>query len=116
MARGVEEPEEVVTGAHLLILMSLSTSDKHGHALMKDVERFSGTHLGPGTLYKALARLEDLGLIKGLPPDDRRLPYSLTPLGSHALVRSVDHFGRVVDEGRRRLRRAGLKPRIAPAR
>ena len=107
--------EETVSGAHLLLLMSLSTGDKHGHALMKDVERFSDVHLGPGTLYKALGRLEDLGYVEALPPDDRRLPYRLTPTGRAALVRSLDQLGRVVDEGRRRLRRPRSAARIATA-
>lgn len=108
--------EETVSGAHLLLLMSLATGDKHGHALMKDVERFSDVHLGPGTLYKALARLEDLGYVEALPPDDRRLPYRLTPSGRAALVRSVDQLGRVVEEGRRRLRRSRPAARVATAR
>lgn len=108
--------EETVSGAHLLLLMSLSTGNKHGHALMKDVERFSDVHLGPGTLYKALGRLEDLGYVEALPPDDRRLPYTLTPSGRAALVRSVDQLGRVVEEGRRRLRRPRVAPRISTAR
>ena len=107
--------EGTVNGAHLLLLMSLSTGDKHGHALMKDVERFSDVHLGPGTLYKALGRLEDLGYVEALPPDDRRLPYRLTPAGRAALVRSVDQLGRVVEEGRRRLR-LPRAARIATAR
>jgi DNA-binding PadR family transcriptional regulator len=110
----VSESVQTVSGAQLLLLMSLSGGDKHGHALMKDVERFSSVHLGPGTLYKALGRLEDLGYVEALPPEDRRLPYTLTPAGRAALVRSVDHLGRVVEEGRRRLRRPAA--RIAAAR
>jgi len=113
--RGTEEPEGTVAGAHLLVLLSLSAGDKHGHALMKDVQRFAGVHLGPGTLYKALSRLEALGLIEALPPDDRRLPYGLTPSGREVLVRSVDHLGLVVAEGRRRLRRGASTTRVAPA-
>jgi DNA-binding PadR family transcriptional regulator len=108
--------EGTVSGAHLLLLMSLSTGDKHGHALMKDIERFSDVHLGPGTLYKALGRLDDLGYVEALPPDDRRLPYTLTPSGRAALVRSLDQLGRVVEEGRRRLRRPRSAARIATAR
>lgn len=107
---------EVVSGAQLLLLMSLSSGDKHGHALMKDVEQFAGVHLGPGTLYKALGRLEDLGYVEALPPDDRRLPYTLTTAGRSALARSVDHLGRVVEEGRRRLGWPRPAARIATAR
>ncbi len=96
--------------------MSLTSGDKHGHVLMKDVERFSGVHLGPGTLYKALGRLEDLGLIQALRPDDRRRPYAITPAGREVLVCSVEHLERIVKEGRKRLRRKRPVPRIAGAR
>lgn len=113
--RSEEDSQDTVSGAHLLLLMSLSSGDKHGHALMKDVERFSGVRLGPGTLYKALARLEDLGLIEALRPDDRRRPYALTPAGREVLIRSVEHLGRVVDEGRKRLGRRTREPRVAGA-
>jgi DNA-binding PadR family transcriptional regulator len=110
------EGEDIVGGAHLLLLMSLTSGDKHGHALMKDVERFSGVHLGPGTLYKALGRLEDLGLVEALRPEERRRPYALTDAGREALARSVDHLARVLDEGRRCLRAERPRPRIAGAR
>lgn len=93
-----------VTGAAFYLLTSLSSGTKHGHALMKDVERFAGVHLGPGTLYKALGRLEKDGLVESLPPDERRRPYQLTPAGHEALARSLEHLGSVVAEGRRRLR------------
>ena len=50
----------------LYILVSLSDGPKHGYAIMSDVEGFSGQPLGPGTLYAALARLEQRGLIEAL--------------------------------------------------
>lgn len=37
----------------LLILVALGDGPKHGYAIMADVERLSGTPLGPGTLYAA---------------------------------------------------------------
>ena len=43
----------------LLILVSLSDGPKHGYAIMADVEQGTGRPLGPGTLYAALARLEE---------------------------------------------------------
>ncbi len=43
----------------LLILVSLSDGPKHGYAIMTDVEGSTGRPLGPGTLYAALARLEE---------------------------------------------------------
>ena len=42
----------------VLILASLADGPKHGYALIKDIEELAGTTLGPGTLYAALARLE----------------------------------------------------------
>src|SRR3990172_10760906 len=65
----------------LLILVSLSDGPKHGYAIMTDVEAGTGRPMGPGTLYAALARLEERGLIEALTPVDRRRPYRLTGLG-----------------------------------
>ena len=97
------DDDEVLSGASLYILMSLSTGPKHGHALMRDIERFTNVRLGPGTLYKAIGRLEDSGLIDALPPDDRRRPYALTTAGRSALRRSVGYHEGVVFEARRRI-------------
>jgi DNA-binding PadR family transcriptional regulator len=69
----------------LYILVSLSNGPKHGYAIMTDVEEISGSPLGPGTLYGALARLERRGLIEALEPEDRRRPYRLTGLGATTL-------------------------------
>jgi DNA-binding PadR family transcriptional regulator len=55
--------------------------------MMLDIEQMTGVHLGPGTLYGALARLQRARLIESLPSSDRRLPYQLTPQGS-ALLRN----------------------------
>ena len=45
---------------------------KHGYAIMSESEAISGTPMGPGTLYAALARLESRGLVEALPAEDRR--------------------------------------------
>ena len=45
----------------------------------------SGTRLGPGTLYGAIARLEREKLIEPLPVEERRRPYRLTANGLRAL-------------------------------
>jgi len=71
----------------LHILVSLSGGPKHGYAIMTDVEAITGSPMGPGTLYGALARLEQRGLIEALEPVDRRRPYKLTDLGE-ATVRA----------------------------
>lgn len=75
--------------ASLLILASLAGGEKHGYAVMVDIEAVAGVRLGPGTLYKAIARLEAQGLIEPLPAEDRRRPYRLTPGGA---ARLHDHL------------------------
>ena len=40
--------------------------------MIEDIERMSGTRLGPGTLYGAITRLEEQKLIEPLPPEARR--------------------------------------------
>lgn len=91
-------------GPPLLVLMSLATGPKHGHALMKDITGFAKIRLGPGTLYGAISRLEERGLIESLPADERRRPYEITTSGAAVLNASVAALRSVVDEGTSRLR------------
>src|SRR5215212_5653226 len=88
----------------LLILVSLSDGPKHGYAIMTDVEGGTGRPLGPGTLYAALARLEERGLIEALPPVDRRRPYRLTGLGETTLTDQLASLSAFADVNLRRLR------------
>ena len=91
----------------LSILVSLSDGPKHGYAIMTDVEAISGQHLGPGTLYAALARLERRGLIEALEPQDRRRPYRLTGLGATMLRNQLESLSAFARTGLRRLEEAG---------
>lgn len=93
-----------LTGPPLLVLTSLVAGPKHGHALLNDIEAFSGVRLGAGTLYGALGRLVERGLIAALPAEERRHPYEITPEGAALLRDALAEMGRVVDEGRARLR------------
>jgi len=79
----------------LLILTSLAEGAKHGYAMVDDIEHFSGSRLGPGTLYGALVRLEERGLIEAVESADRRRPYRLTVRGSQALAREIAALDRV---------------------
>ncbi len=90
----------------LLILTSLSSGPKHGHALLLDIDRFAGVRLGPGTLYGAITRLEERGLIEPLEAEARRRPYRLTPSGKAALADSLSDLRRVVEVGTARLQAA----------
>ena len=94
------------TDPALLILASLAGGPKHGYAMMEDIQQFSGTLLEPGTLYGALARLEQRGWIEPLPAEERRRPYRLTAAGMVALREQMATLERVATIGRTRL--AGL--------
>jgi DNA-binding PadR family transcriptional regulator len=97
-------PDEAKLGdPALLILTSLAEGAKHGYAMVDDIERFSGSRLGPGTLYGALVRLEERGLIEPVESADRRRPYRLTLRGSQALAREIEALDRVVQLVRLRL-------------
>jgi DNA-binding PadR family transcriptional regulator len=90
----------------LMILISLADGPKHGYAMTDDIEEVSGVRFGPGTLYGAITRLEQRGLIEPLAADDRRRPYCLTAAGTAALEEGLAGLRRLVDVGTTRLQAA----------
>jgi DNA-binding PadR family transcriptional regulator len=101
--RGLGRPNE----PGVLILTSLASGAKHGYALLKDIEGFAGVTLGPGTLYGAITRLEERGLIEAVGDDERRRPYRLTAAGRAELEAAVRDMQAIAGEGAARL---GLGP------
>lgn len=91
------------SGPATLVLSSLADGPKHGYALTKDIEEFAGIYLAPGTLYAALDRLVDSGLIEGLEAEGRRRPYKITALGALALRQNLEVQRLVTEVGLRRL-------------
>lgn len=87
----------------LLILASLAGGEKHGYAMMEDIESTSGVRLGPGTLYGAISRLEGEGMIEALPADERRRPYRLTNQGASFLRQYLTSLQKFVSLGVARL-------------
>src|SRR5579872_1012728 len=87
----------------VLILTSLAAGAKHGYALSKDIEEFAGVALGPGTLYGAIARLDERGLIEPVGEDERRRPYRITLAGRRALADAVQEMHALADVGASRL-------------
>jgi len=76
------------------ILLALAARDRHGYLIRKAVEQQTdgAMKLGPGTLYAAIRRLEDAGLVEESPwrpdadlDDARRRYYRLTSDGRAAL-------------------------------
>ena len=100
------------------ILLALADGELHGYAIMKGVEaRSEGTvRLGPGTLYTALKRLLEAGLVEECGEradrergDERRRYYRLTPVGlsvARAEARRLDALVRAA----RRKKLIGVRP------
>jgi len=70
------------------ILVALASGDRHGYQILMDIRARSGASLRAGSLYRALARLLDEGLVEELEErpdpeldDERRRYYRLTRLG-----------------------------------
>lgn len=90
-------------GPAALILSSLAGGAKHGYAITQDIDAFAGVRLQPGTLYGALTRLEQDGMIEAMPGEGRRRPYAITPRGAQALAVQLTSQRRVAAIGLRRL-------------
>jgi DNA-binding PadR family transcriptional regulator len=96
----------IVTDPQILILASLAEGEKHGYAMMEDIEQFGGVRLGAGTLYGAITRLEEQGWIARVESDDRRKPYRITGLGVQHLEEQMTSLHRMVKTALRRLKHA----------
>jgi DNA-binding PadR family transcriptional regulator len=70
---------------------------------MQDIGEFAGVRLGPGSLYGAISRLEERGLIKALKSDTRKKPYRITPAGLAAVEMAVSEMRVLVAEVKSRL-------------
>ena len=72
------------------ILLALADEERHGYAIIQDVEARTGGELklGAGTLYRSIARMVEQGLIaevtrrRSVFDDERRRYYRLTPFGA----------------------------------
>jgi DNA-binding PadR family transcriptional regulator len=93
-----------MTDPTLLVLASLADGDKHGYAMMDDIQRFAGVRLGPGTLYGAITRLEERGWVRPVAAEERRQPYTITALGRRHLEEQVSNLHAVVKTAQRRLK------------
>lgn len=106
-----EEPEALLplTPSAYHILLALAGGEKHGYAVMQEVNRLSegAVQLGPGTLYRSLKGLLDQGLIaeSGERPDpahddERRRYYRLTDLGQRVAQAETRRLARLVERAR----------------
>lgn len=100
------------------ILLALAEEDRHGYAIIQDVEARTGgeLRLSAGTLYRSVQRMLEQGLIvetreRPAPEEDdeRRRYYRISPLGT-AVAKAE---GRRLSELVRMARDAGFVPRRA---
>lgn len=71
--------------------------------MIEDILNLCGTCLGPGTLYGAIARLEQQGWIEPLPPEERRRPYRITAEGLRVLRAKLATLHQFTKVGLKRL-------------
>ena len=87
--------------AQLHILLALSTGDKHGYAIMSEVEVLTegAVTMGPGTLYGTVKKMLKTRLVEETDErpdpeldDQRRRYYRITGLGRRVLDAEVDRM------------------------
>ncbi len=88
----------------LYILLALANGPKHGYALGGELDRLTGRHCGPGTLYGPLGRLVEKALVEPLAGEGRREPDALTAEGSAVAGRAFAQLSCVVALAASRLR------------
>jgi DNA-binding PadR family transcriptional regulator len=102
-----------LTPAVLHILLALSTQERHGYGIMKQVSSDSQgkVSMGPGTLYGSIGRMIEAGLIcesdKKIDAeldDERRIYYKITGLGKRTLAAELERYREVVGVARQKRR------------
>jgi DNA-binding PadR family transcriptional regulator len=91
------------------ILVALSDADRHGYAIMQDIaERTAGKlKLSPGTLYGAIKRMHEEGLVKETAErpdpeedDERRRYYRITPFGQRVAMAESTRLSALVKQAK----------------
>ena len=108
MAKAVTpQPSDLLplTPAVFHILLALADEEKHGYAIMKEVEANSSGQMkmGPGTLYGSIKRMLELSLIEETDErpdpsldDQRRRYYKQTSFGAKVLKAELQRFADLV--------------------
>lgn len=92
------------------ILLALVDGPRHGYAVMREVkERTEGrVRLGPGTLYGAIKRLCEQGILDEVeersarPEGERRRCYRLTAFGQEVATLEARRLEQLLDAARRK--------------
>jgi DNA-binding PadR family transcriptional regulator len=98
-----------LTPVVLNVLLALADEERHGYGIMLEVrERTEGRmQLGPGTLYGAIKRLKEGGVIEeggggldDVAEDERRRYYRLTDFGSKVLTAEIARLDSLIRAAR----------------
>jgi DNA-binding PadR family transcriptional regulator len=98
-------------------LLALADGEKHGYAIMQEVEEVTGgkVHMGPGTLYGSIKRMLAAGLIEESDDrpdptldDERRRYYRQTGLGRKVLREETERMAELTALARRKHVLAGI--------
>lgn len=103
-----------MTPAVIHVMLALVGGERHGYAILKDVQRETGSQFrfGPGTIYGTLQRLMDAGWVEEVSApaaaiDARRRYYRMTRTGREALNEELERLDALLAIGRVR----GIHPR-----
>lgn len=110
---------QALTPLTYLILVAVADAPLHGYGIIKEVSRRTDgeLELEAGTLYAAIKRMRDEGLIDVAPApeegsvDSRRRYYRLTPLGRRTARKESQRLLTLVEMAREKR----LLPREAPS-
>ena len=100
----------------MLVMLAIGTDERHGYSIMQDVHERTGgaVRLSPSTLYSAVKRLLEEGLIEELADrpdpdheDERRRYYRLTKAGRRAAAEEAKHLEKLLADARS----SGLVPK-----
>ena len=105
------EPEDLLplTPSVFHILLALADAERHGYAIIKEVEASTEgrVRLGPGTLYGSVKRMLGEGLIEESDErpdpeldDERRRYYRLTDFGRRVAVGEAKRLEQMVSAAR----------------
>jgi len=122
MAEAAQRPEGFLplTPAVFHILLALADGEKHGYAIMQEVEDVTEgkVQMGPGTLYGSIKRMLAAGLIEESDDrpdptldDERRRYYRQTGLGRKVLRRETERMAELMALARRKHVWAGIGSR-----
>ena len=105
----MDQHPTTIPAAALHILLALGTEERHGYAIMREVEHMTAgaTRMGPGTLYTAIQKLLTSGLVEESAErpdpaldDERRRYYRVTAAGREVVRAETRRLAALIERAR----------------